>query len=165
MRLGVQFTPEEWDDCVLSASEVNPFLLYGFLSALERSKSAAPSTGWLPQHVALRDASGKLHAAAPVYVKGHSMGEYVFDHQWANLYAQLGVEYYPKLQCCVPFTPVTGMRVLTARGGDERALRKMMLHTLEQLAHTLQARFHPLVDAYGVGQSCLWLRHHALDHV
>src|SRR6185437_13299386 len=95
----------EWDAC---AGPENPFLSHAFLDALEESGSATRENGWLPQHLALEDAAGRLIAAAPLYLKGHSYGEYVFDHGWANAYERAGGSYYPKLQCAVPFTPVTG---------------------------------------------------------
>ena len=93
-----------------SGNGTNPFVSHAFLKALEESRSVGTGTGWLSQHVLVRDAeSGCLHAAAPCYVKSHSAGEYVFDHSWATAYARAGGRYYPKLQCCVPFTPVTGV--------------------------------------------------------
>ena len=114
--------PAEWDAC---AGAGNPFVSHAFLLALEDSGSTGPKTGWLPRHLALRDAAGRLIAAAPAYVKSHSYGEYVFDHAWANAYEQAGGRYYPKLQVAVPFTPVTGPRLLVhpdAPAGSRRAL-------------------------------------------
>jgi predicted N-acyltransferase len=104
-----QIEPAEWDAC---AGDDNPFVSHAFLSAVEDSGSAGPRTGWLPQHVALRDAAGQLVAAAPMYAKSNSYGEYVFDHGWANAYEQAGGRYYPKLQVAVPFSPVPGPRLL-----------------------------------------------------
>jgi predicted N-acyltransferase len=98
-----------WDAC---AGPDNPFLSHAFLDALEESGSATAETGWLPQHLALEDACGRLLGVAPLYLKGHSYGEYVFDHGWADAYERAGGRYYPKLQCAVPFTPVTGPRLL-----------------------------------------------------
>ncbi|HKF73663.1 MAG TPA: GNAT family N-acetyltransferase [Stellaceae bacterium] len=98
-----------WDAC---AGGDNPFLSHAFLEALEASGSATARTGWLPQHVLVEDADGRLLAAAPVYLKSHSQGEYVFDHGWAQAYERAGGSYYPKLQAAVPFTPVTGPRLL-----------------------------------------------------
>src|SRR5690349_7460045 len=100
---------DEWDAC---AGEDNPFLSYAFLEALESSGSATAETGWLPQHLAIEDGAGRLVAAAPLYLKTHSYGEYVFDWGWAWAYERAGGRYYPKLQCAVPFTPVTGPRLL-----------------------------------------------------
>jgi uncharacterized protein len=112
--------------------------MYDFLEALEASGSVSTATGWMPSHIAVRDASGSLLAVTPAYIKSHSYGEYVFDHSWANLHAQLGRRYYPKLQCCVPFTPVPGCRVLVARGADEGRMRATVLAALPQVANTLQ---------------------------
>ena len=99
----------EWDAC---AGADNPFLSHAFLEALEGSGSATAETGWLPQHLALEDHSGSLVGAVPLYLKNHSYGEYVFDWGWASAYERAGGRYYPKLQCAVPFTPVTGRRLL-----------------------------------------------------
>ena len=104
----------EWDDC---AGADNPFVSHAFLSAVEDSGSAGPRTGWLPQHAALRDESGRLLAAAPMYAKSHSYGEYVFDHGWAHAFERAGGRYYPKLQVAVPFSPVPGPRLLLRPGG------------------------------------------------
>jgi hypothetical protein len=99
----------EWDVC---AGPENPFLSHTFLDALEESGSATANTGWLPQHLALEDASGRLLGAVPLYLKSHSYGEYIFDHGWASAYERAGGQYYPKLLSAVPFTPVTGPRLL-----------------------------------------------------
>src|SRR5215469_12400327 len=100
---------DEWDAC---AGDDNPFLSHAFLQALEASGSATAETGWLPRHLALEDGAGRLVAAVPLYLKSHSYGEYVFDWGWASAYERAGGRYYPKLQCAVPFTPVTGPRLL-----------------------------------------------------
>ena len=99
----------DWDAC---AGEDNPFLSHAFLEALEASGSTTRETGWLPQHLLLEDGGGKLLGAVPLYLKGHSYSEYVFDHGWADAYERAGGRYYPKLQSAVPFTPVTGRRLL-----------------------------------------------------
>ncbi|HTZ71464.1 MAG TPA: GNAT family N-acetyltransferase, partial [Acetobacteraceae bacterium] len=98
-----------WDIC---AGTQNPFVSHAFLSVVEESGSAGPRTGWLPRHAALRDEAGALVAVAPMYAKGHSYGEYVFDHGWARAFEQAGGNYYPKLQVAVPFSPVPGPRLL-----------------------------------------------------
>ena len=98
-----------WDAC---AGSDNPFLSHAFLEALEASGSATGETGWLPQHLALESADGRLLGAVPLYLKSHSYGEYIFDWGWASAYERAGGRYYPKLQCAVPFTPVTGPRLL-----------------------------------------------------
>jgi predicted N-acyltransferase len=103
----------------------NPFLAHAFLSALEDSGSATAATGWTPMHAVIEDSDGHALAAAPLYLKNHSYGEYVFDHAWADAYGRAGGRYYPKLLCAVPFTPATGPRLLVApatpRADDLRA--------------------------------------------
>jgi len=99
----------------------NPFITHAFLKALETSKSVGPRTGWTPAHILVKDPDGRLAAAAPAYLKTHSMGEYVFDHGWADAYHWAGLHYYPKLQVAVPFTPAAGRRLLTAPGHGDAA--------------------------------------------
>ena len=98
----------DWDAC---AGADQPFLSHAFLSALETSGSASAETGWLPLHLAAEQ-DGRLIACAPMYLKSHSYGEYVFDWGWADAYERAGGAYYPKLQVAVPFTPVPGPRLL-----------------------------------------------------
>lgn len=97
----------------------DPFLDWYFLEACESSGCAQPSTGWSPRHMLAHDVSGKLVGAAPLYLKSHSRGEFVFDHAWADALHRVGGRYYPKLLCAVPFTPVTGRRLLAT--GPHRA--------------------------------------------
>ncbi|MCW5750460.1 MAG: N-acetyltransferase [Alphaproteobacteria bacterium] len=123
----------QWDAC---AGAGNPFLSHAFLDALEESGAAAPETGWLPQHAALRDGAGRLLAVAPMYAKTHSYGEYVFDHGWADAYERAGGRYYPKLQIAVPFTPVPGRRLLLREETDEGA-RAALIAGLVQAAERL----------------------------
>jgi uncharacterized protein len=107
----------EWDSCANPPGlPYHPFTSHAFLSALEESGSAVPKTGWAPQHLLLEDDSGGLSAVMPLYLKGHSLGEYVFDHGWAEAFARIGGQYYPKLLSAVPFTPVTGRRLLVRPG-------------------------------------------------
>lgn len=118
---------ESWDAC---AGDDNPFVSHAFLEALEESGSATAKTGWLPQHLLIEDSGGRLVAAAPLYLKSHSYGEYVFDWGWAEAYLRAGGRYYPKLQCAVPFTPVPGPRLLVrpdAPEGTEATLIEMLV--------------------------------------
>jgi predicted N-acyltransferase len=101
------------------APEYNPFVTHAFLLALEKSGSVGGRSGWSPIHLALEDSAGKILGVAPAYVKSHSQGEYVFDHSWADAYERAGGSYYPKLQVAVPFTPVTGPRLLVPAGPDQ----------------------------------------------
>lgn len=111
----------DWDACAGADGPerpMDPFTTYRFLKALEDSGSVGPGTGWQPQYLTAH-AGGQMIAAAPLYAKGHSQGEYVFDHNWAHAYEQAGGRYYPKLQIAVPFTPVTGARFLVRPGFEE----------------------------------------------
>ena len=107
----------QWDACALApGSAGNPFLSYRFLKALEDSKSVGRRTGWQPQYLLAEAEDGTLQGAVPLYVKGHSQGEYVFDHGWAQAFERAGGRYYPKLQVAVPFTPVPGPRLFVRPG-------------------------------------------------
>jgi len=101
---------DEWD--ALVGPEGSPFLEWDWLDALEQSGCIATKTGWVPHHLTLRE-DGRLVAAAPMYLKGHSQGEFVFDHTWAEAAERAGLRYYPKLLVAVPLTPATGRRLLT----------------------------------------------------
>ncbi|WP_338758878.1 GNAT family N-acetyltransferase [Massilia sp. METH4] len=108
----------------------NPFLSYAFLHALHESGSASAKTGWQPQFLALWDGD-ELAAAMPLYVKSHSYGEYVFDWAWADAYHRNGVEYYPKLLSAIPFTPVTGGRLLARDDAARAALVALLCEQQE----------------------------------
>ncbi|WP_374382538.1 GNAT family N-acetyltransferase [Dongia sp.] len=129
-RIGA-IAPDAWDAC---AGAENPFVSHAFLQALEASGSVGRGTGWLPQHLVLEDDGGRIHAATPLYVKGHSQGEYVFDHGWAEAYERAGGRYYPKLQIAVPFSPVPGPRLLVRADGDVAAIRSAMIDALTATA-------------------------------
>lgn len=101
----------------------NPFISHEFLFSLEESASVGDRTGWQPRYLLAEDITGSLIGAAPSYVKTHSRGEYVFDHGWAEAFERAGGDYYPKLQIAVPFTPVTGPRLLAAPGPLADAVR------------------------------------------
>ncbi|WP_236176953.1 GNAT family N-acetyltransferase [Pseudomonas qingdaonensis] len=108
-----------WDALVPDAQ---PFLRHAFLRSLEDSTSVTPRTGWAPAHQVLTDTQGQVRAAMPAYVKTHSFGEYVFDHGWADACDRAGIDYYPKLLCAVPFSPVSGARLL----GDAQAAGELI---------------------------------------
>ena len=117
-----------WDACAgIGGPTENPFLGHAFLNALEESRSATAEAGWQPQHLVIEDALGSVVACAPMYVKSHSQGEYVFDHAWADAYEQAGGQYYPKLLVGVPFTPVTGPRLLVQPGSDAGRNRELLI--------------------------------------
>ena len=138
----------EWDACACPEAADggrpdDPFTTHRFLLALEESGSVGPGTGWEPRHLLAR-ADGTAIGAAPLYAKGHSQGEYIFDHNWAQAYENAGGRYYPKLQIAVPFTPVTGRRLLTRPGRAaegraaliEAAIRFAAQHGLSSLHAT-----------------------------
>ena len=107
----------DWDSCACPEAAdggrpADPFTTHRFLAALEASGSVGRRTGWQPQPMLARR-DGALIGAAPLYVKAHSQGEYIFDHSWAQAWERAGGDYYPKLQIAVPFTPATGRRFLT----------------------------------------------------
>jgi hypothetical protein len=118
--------PAAWDALVADGS---PFLEWAWLSALEESGSAARRNGWLPQHLTVWEGA-RLVGACPLYVKAHSMGEFVFDQGWASAAMRAGIEYYPKLLVAVPFTPVTGARFL-AMAADRTDVTATLAAALE----------------------------------
>lgn len=108
-----------WDGL---CAEPQPFLRHAFLSALEDSGSVGPGTGWTPAHPLFADTQGQPLAALPAYIKQHSYGEYVFDHGWADACHRAGIAYYPKLLGAIPFSPVSGSRLL----GDPLAAGQLL---------------------------------------
>ena len=133
--------PEEWDSCLSGpkGQPGAPFLSHAFLNALEISQSANSTTGWIPRHLILRKETNELVAACPLYMKSHSQGEYVFDHTWAQAFERAGGDYYPKLQCAVPFSPVTGPRLLaSAEAADCLEYRKCIAQGLIDITRKMQ---------------------------
>ncbi|MBB3949826.1 GNAT family N-acetyltransferase [Aureimonas jatrophae] len=111
---------DRWDGlaATVPGRTLNPFVRHAFLSCLEDSGSVGRKAGWLPQHLVLETSVGSILGLVPAYLKGHSQGEYVFDHGWADAFERAGGRYYPKLQISVPFTPATGPRLLVGSAGD-----------------------------------------------
>ena len=127
-----EIDPETWNRCANPTGEpFNPFLAHSFLHALEASGSATARTGWQPFHLVLNEGDSVL-GVVPMYVKGHSQGEYVFDYAWADAWHRAGGKYYPKLQGSVPFTPATGRRLLSASGDPK--IEQSLLGTCAQVA-------------------------------
>ncbi|MCG8366350.1 MAG: GNAT family N-acetyltransferase [Pseudanabaenales cyanobacterium] len=120
---------QSWDALALPLS--TPFFEWEWLRNMETSGSAVAKAGWMPNHLTIWR-EGTLVAAAPLYLKGHSYGEFVFDHQWADLAQRLGIEYYPKLLGMSPFTPAEGYRFLIALGEDEEELTALMVEAIDQ---------------------------------
>ncbi len=136
----------QWDACANPISSditldrpYNPFISHAFLSALEESGSATPETGWAPQHLILDDGSGGILACMPCYLKSHSQGEFVFDYGWADAFERAGGRYYPKLQASVPFTPVTGRRLLVPPSVDAEMREGYLLNASATLLERYQA--------------------------
>jgi predicted N-acyltransferase len=145
-----------WDACAGSA---NPFVAYDFLQALEESGSVAPRTGWMAQHLSVRDGTGAVAGVMPLYLKSHSQGEYVFDHAWADAYQRAGGAYYPKLQCAVPFTPVTGPRLMARDEAARDALLGGALGLCRTLgASSLHVTFPEAAEWRRLGEAGLLLR-------
>lgn len=132
-----EFTADEWNSLVGASRQdthYNPFITRNFLLALEESGSVSQKAGWLPRHLRLEDDQGRLVGAVPNYLKGHSQGEYVFDHGWADAFERAGGRYYPKFQAAVPFTPATGPRLLNHIAYENEAVRLALAGGLRELA-------------------------------
>jgi predicted N-acyltransferase len=123
--------PAAWDGLV---GDGLPFVEWGWLASLEEAGCVGTETGWLPQHLALYEGD-RLIGACPLYVKGHSQGEFVFDHGWAEAAARAGLRYYPKLLVASPFTPATGVRFLAAPGADRAHVTRVLGSTLQRICH------------------------------
>ena len=133
----------------------NPFLDHAFLAGLEQHGCLKPQHGWRAHHLGLYE-GGRLVAAAPLYVKFNSHGEYVFDWAWAAAYERSGLDYYPKLLCAVPYSPITGPRLLVGDGGD--AMRLALIDTIRAEAQRLgwssaHLNFASAVDTAALTQS------------
>ena len=138
----------------------NPFLDHAFFLALEQSGCATGRTGWQPQHITIDDAEGKAVGLMPLFLKSHSMGEYVFDHGWANALERAGGSYYPKLQCSVPFTPATAPKLLVP--SSDAAIEAALLSAAQQLAiqrnaSSVHATFVPEAEANAI-EADGWLK-------
>jgi len=122
-------------------SDSNPFMSHAFLSGLETNNCVSEETGWYGQHIVIYNNKSKANiiAVMPCYLKMHSYGEYIFDWAWAEGYQRAGLEYYPKLSCAFPFTPVTAKRWLIAEHEDTKQLEKLLIEMLLDLAQKLNA--------------------------
>ncbi|WP_027051895.1 GNAT family N-acetyltransferase [Mesorhizobium erdmanii] len=136
------FTGDEWNSFAGTTrgdteNGYNPLVSFAFLSALEDSGCAVRRTGWQGHHLRLETAQGRLLGAVPCYLKSHSQGEYVFDHGWSDAFERAGGRYYPKLQCAVPFTPVTGPRLLVGKSEDPDAVKAGLAAGLKMVTDKL----------------------------
>ncbi|GAB5446945.1 MAG: GNAT family N-acetyltransferase [Gymnodinialimonas sp.] len=138
-----QISAEDWDACACpeDGRPKDPFTTYRFLSALEQSGSVGPGSGWQPRYLVAR-MEGEVIAVAPMYAKGHSQGEYIFDHNWAHAYENAGGEYYPKLQIAAPFTPATGRRFLTKPGHDATGISALIQGAVQLAADNALSSLH-----------------------
>ncbi|MEM9272785.1 MAG: GNAT family N-acetyltransferase [Cyanobacteria bacterium P01_F01_bin.143] len=153
----------EWD--ALAKPLPTPFLEWEWLNNLETSGSATARTGWQPCHLVVWR-NGQLVAAAPLYIKGHSYGEFVFDSQWADLAYRLGVEYYPKLLGMTPFTPAVGYRFLMSPEEDEEEITKIMISEIDRFCDRnklsgcnflfVDPDWRKMIEAHGYSA---WLHH------
>ena len=136
---------DEWD--ALAKPLPTPFLEWDWLRLIELSGSTTAKTGWLPHHLVVRRGS-HLVGVAPMYIKGHSAGEFVFDHVWADVAGRMGIEYYPKIVGMSPFTPMTGYRFMIAPGEDEPQITAAMVAAIDQLCrrHNLSGSSFLFVD-------------------
>ncbi|CAD5955407.1 GNAT family N-acetyltransferase [Planktothrix agardhii] len=152
-----------WDN--LAQPLITPFFEWDWLHNIESSGSATGRTGWLPHHLTVwRDQ--QLVGIAPLYLKGHSRGEFVFDNQWADVAHQLGIEYYPKLLGMSPFTPAEGYRFMIAPGEDEEEITGLMVHSIDQFCIEnkisgcnflyVDTEWKPMLEKFGFAS---WLHH------
>jgi hypothetical protein len=158
--------PGVWDALANPpGAPMNPFVSHAFLAALEASGSATARTGWQPAHTLLED-KGRVIGAAPMYVKNHSYGEYVFDHAWAEAFERAGGDYYPKLQVAVPFTPVTGPRLLTGANAAARETlaRALMAFSTRLGVSSLHITFPTAEEARALGGLGFLERHDQQFH-
>ncbi|MDD5335705.1 MAG: GNAT family N-acetyltransferase [Rhodoferax sp.] len=154
----------DWNGLLSLQAEPTPFMRHAYLAALHSSGSATPETGWTPRFITLTR-NGEMVAACALYRKTHSYGEYVFDHAWANAYAQHGLAYYPKAVVAVPFTPVPGTRLMARTAADRSRLVKAVIEwcEAEQLS-SLHLLFCDAADIQACQEAGLMLRHTVQFH-
>jgi predicted N-acyltransferase len=150
-----QLDPGHWN----ALAGEDPFLRHEFLNALHETGCASPRTGWAPHYLLFKE-RGSLQAAMPLYLKGHSYGEYVFDWSWADAYQRNGLEYYPKLLCAIPFTPVTGQRLLARTPEHRSRLAASALTLAQELdVSSLHCLFPDSDDAEVLANEGMMVRH------
>lgn len=148
-----QIDPDDWDR--LFDAGRNPCAAHAYLHTLETTGCVGPETGWTPAHHVLVDESGALTAAAPVYDKSHSYGEFVFDFAWANALHRVGIAYYPKRVCAIPFTPVPGPRVA---GIDDDAVAALAGHLRDAASQSDMSSMHVLFPDPAPAGTSSWLQ-------
>jgi len=155
-----------WNGC---AGAGNPFVAYEFLHTLEESGCVGAGAGWAPLHLSLETVAAPVAGVMPLYLKSHSQGEYVFDHAWASAYQRAGGAYYPKLQSAVPFTPVTGPRLMAPPGPEAEMSRRVLLAGALELcpkvgASSLHVTFPTQDEWRGMGEAGLLQRQDVQYH-
>jgi len=140
---------DQWDG--LTAGD--PFLSHAFLSALETTGCTGPDAGWVPCHILLLEKQ-RLVGAMPLYIKSHSYGEYVFDWAWADAYQRHGLPYYPKLVNAIPFTPVTGRRLLASEPSQRRVLAEAAIDLARQSGMSSLHCLFPHEDELEIWRAC-----------
>ncbi|MGE5452319.1 MAG: GNAT family N-acetyltransferase [Acidobacteriota bacterium] len=171
-----EIAPDKWDALIDGVAGGTPFLRHAWLSALHRTGCASPQTGWHPRFLALENARGEIEAACPLYLKDHSWGEYVFDWAWADAYDQQlatdGQGYYPKLVSAVPFSPITGPRLLVQPHWQGAGRQARMARLLSEIADQCErhqwssahALFLPEDEARLAGEQGWLVRHGVQFH-
>ncbi len=164
LRSPSEIEPGPWNELLELQSQPTPFMRHEYLLALHDSGSAHPQTGWAPCFITLW-CDDILEAACPVYLKTHSYGEYVFDWSWASAYKRHGLDYYPKCVVAVPFTPVTGSRLLARSEPWRAALVDELLRVVQQLqASSLHVLFASDDELQACQRAGLMLRHTVQFH-
>ncbi len=148
----------EWD----ALTDGSPLTSHAFLNALEVSKSVQANTGWQPYHIAVFE-NNQLVGAMPQYLKTHSYGEYVFDWAWAQAYAQNGLSYYPKLLGAIPFSPVTGCRLLAKTPEIQKIILQVIEKQLVDLEISSAHVLFPDTSAELMLKSTAWLQRHGVQ--
>jgi uncharacterized protein len=158
-----EVSAQEWNALLPQAPGSQPFLTHEYLQLLEKTGCVGAQTGWQPQHLILRDRHQQLVAAAPLYLKAHSYGEYVFDWSWADAYRRNGLSYYPKLLSAIPFTPITGPRLLARDPAARQALIKAMLALVNQLEVSSLHLLYPHTEDWPAIESGQLLRRNGVQ--
>ena len=174
-----EILPTQWEECRNAPfnEDNNPFLSYAYLRALEAAGCACPKTGWRTHFLTLWQfndtqndtptslENATLVAALPLYIKSHSYGEYVFDWAWANAYAEHNLDYYPKLLSAIPFTPVSGARLLARNASAMQTLIVALNDYCEQQNYSsCHVLFLPKQQATALQQAGMMLRHGVQFH-
>ncbi|AMC33717.1 GNAT family N-acetyltransferase [Janthinobacterium sp. B9-8] len=151
----------DWD----ALAGTQPFIRHAYLAALENTGAVGEHSGWTPCHLAIRDANHQLIGAMPLYRKTHSYGEYVFDWAWAEAYLRHGLDYYPKLISAIPFTPITGPRLLAKTDATrQRLLAAAVAIAQESGDSSFHLLFPPGTEATLAQDSGLLSRHDVQFH-